>query len=519
MLCYLTAPMIRLARTPLPSATMLAVVALVACGKRDTATSERPGKDPALTSASATSLASVSAAPSGSVPAPSGTALPTVAPPLPVLAIVPLEKPKWRHALYPIDGALLVSDMARIGRILPDTDKIQWLGDLPSGHNDSRFVSAIEGAWPDRVDVAYLFDGRSPSPAYLPFSGKGAAYAIPAGGTMTDPQRMTNEGIDFGGINAIVTVGASTLLAYESYLTGTAFRTVRGPPLARKSMTPKEAGCADGEVTKVPHRRQSVAIAPRVLGATPAGTLLALGALCEKRGDAVEVWDAKGKSRIVPLPDDGKGSREGARFFPIAADEILLWSPGTRAVLHYTGGAFQALPVVEASTTFAFLSVDKKLHVSDGMTLFRFDDGSWSAIGRFAGWPGTLTAMAAEGGALWAIRDDQAVKVVSRPRDQVVAARPDCKSPFVYVSDVAAKNETNYSFPTTRKALSSFDGVDDLSLVEVVADGTRRLGVVVTSQAQGEALIAHLGTTMKDEHPRLLCFAPTSPRVIAMKGK
>jgi len=37
-------------------------------------------------------------------------------------------------------------------------------------------------------------------------------------------------------------------------------------------------------------------------------------------------------------------------------------------------------------------------------------------------------------------------------------------------------------------------------------DGRRRLGVVVASAEQGEALIAHLHRTMKDEDPRLFCF-------------
>ena len=91
----------------------------------------------------------------------------------------------------------------------------------------------------------------------------------------------------------------------------------------------------------------------------------------------------------------------------------------------------------------------------------------------------------------------------------------DCKTPFVYLYEVSWKNEPKYTFPTTRKALSTFPQVADITLVEYW-EGARSLGVQVKSKEQGEAVAAHVKATMKDEHPELICYAPKKPRVIEM---
>jgi hypothetical protein len=90
----------------------------------------------------------------------------------------------------------------------------------------------------------------------------------------------------------------------------------------------------------------------------------------------------------------------------------------------------------------------------------------------------------------------------------------------VYLYEISSKNDKKFTYPTTRKALSSFPEVGAISLVEF-EDGYRgRLGITVTSKAQGEALIAHLKETMKEETPRLLCFEPPKDaRKIDMNAK
>ncbi|WP_437912510.1 hypothetical protein WME73_36145 [Sorangium sp. So ce302] len=92
-----------------------------------------------------------------------------------------------------------------------------------------------------------------------------------------------------------------------------------------------------------------------------------------------------------------------------------------------------------------------------------------------------------------------------------------CKTPFVYLYDVALQNDAKFTFPTTRKALSTFPAVAQIGLVEYY-EGGQRLGVTVKSKEQGEAVIAHVKANMKDEHPELICYAPKNPRVIEMKA-
>jgi hypothetical protein len=45
-------------------------------------------------------------------------------------------------------------------------------------------------------------------------------------------------------------------------------------------------------------------------------------------------------------------------------------------------------------------------------------------------------------------------------------------------------------------------------------EGVLRLGLVVSSKAQGEAVIAHVKAAMKNERPTLLCYEPKAPRRI-----
>lgn len=490
----------------------LGVLALGACGKKAPPPPE-PSKDPATTTAITSAVA----------PAPSASAASTDrakpdASSVPVLTYKPFEKANVRHELFPIDNAVLVTDFARIGRLVPDSDKIDWIGKLPEGHSDSRYVTEAAGTWPDRVDIGWSFDGRSPSPSYLPLTGNGNAFAIPAGGKMTDPEGMSTAGIDFGGVIGIATIGPTTLLAYQSYEIGTAFRVVRGPNVKRKSSSLKEAGCTDGEVEKLPSGRWPVGVVPQNIGATPKGTLLALGQLCGKRGLAVEVWDDKGKSTIVKLPDGHDGV--SSRIYGTKDDEAVLFGPGRQAPLRFANGAFEKLaaPPVELKMVFVSSGPERKLHGSDGETVYRLSESGWAPIARFDGFPGKITAIAGDGKSMWIVRDERVGRVTTDAAATSAAWREDCATPFVFLYDVAAKNETNYTFPTTRKALSSFAEATDLGLVETNADGQRKLGVTVKSKAQGEALIEHLRMAMKDEKPELLCLAAKG-RVIAIQGK
>jgi hypothetical protein len=94
-----------------------------------------------------------------------------------------------------------------------------------------------------------------------------------------------------------------------------------------------------------------------------------------------------------------------------------------------------------------------------------------------------------------------------------------CPTPFVHLYDVSADNPKDFTFPATRKALSTFAGVTEVGLVDFHAEGARRLGITVPSKAQGEALVAHIKAHMKDEDPRLICYEPKDPRKIEVRPK
>jgi hypothetical protein len=90
-----------------------------------------------------------------------------------------------------------------------------------------------------------------------------------------------------------------------------------------------------------------------------------------------------------------------------------------------------------------------------------------------------------------------------------------CATPFVFLYDVSPKSEPTFTFPTTRKALSTFDKLDRIGLVEFDENG-RRLGITVPDKAVGEAVMAHVVANMKDEKPRLICYQPKAPRTIKL---
>ena len=83
-----------------------------------------------------------------------------------------------------------------------------------------------------------------------------------------------------------------------------------------------------------------------------------------------------------------------------------------------------------------------------------------------------------------------------------------CATPFVFLYDISDKSPPGFDFPATRKALSSFPRVADISLVEFMHTSRRRLGLRVPSAEVGREAIKHVVENMKDEHPELVCLDP-----------
>jgi hypothetical protein len=173
-------------------------------------------------------------------------------------------------------------------------------------------------------------------------------------------------------------------------------------------------------------------------------------------------------------------------------------------VRQYREGEFTALAPTPTPAVTTFVSLGGQLHASDGRVVYRYEDRAWRLVARFA-WPLKLKALALDGEAMWAAVEDEVLRLRPGPSLAVTAA---CQTPFVHLYSPSKDTPKIFGFPATHKAIAGFEEADGLTMRDFSQAGSRRLGVPVSSQAQGEALIAHLHTTMKEDSPRLICFDP-----------
>ena len=478
--------MSRSAHTKCLSLGLLAALA-ISCSK----SSPTPEKEPAPTTAPLTASATPSASAASAEREPPKKTLPTLAP-------QQFEATKdLSLELFAIEGAIVVAERLRVGRIVDE--RIEWIGSIP---DDNQFlggsrITAVHGAWPDAVDVLTMTLGRAPMPTLIPLTGKGV-------------RRVFGEGGALGWVTGTTRLGKSTLVAGFDSAEGHRIQTVRGPTLVLEPISAEKGGCKEEEIAKMGYGKP-LAVPPRAIGATEAGTLVTIGNLCDReKSPAAEVWDQPGKSRIIEL---GK-QVQGIGLFPALlrgkGDDLWLAS---EPVLHYNGGKFVALPGLEKPVRNLFVSPSGKLHGISGRAIVRFDEGKWTPIANLS-WPMSFSTIAMDDKeTLWVSHNGVSRLVESTGGE----AEADCKTPFVYLYEVAWQNDAKFTFPTTRKALSTFPAVAEIGLVEYHEQG-RRLGATVKSKEQGEALIAHVKANMKDEHPELICYVPKNPRVIEMKG-
>ncbi len=501
----------------------LACWALVAmgCNKTPTPTPEKETPPPAPSS-SAASLAKTVFEPNTEAP-PAGPK---------TFALEPFKpEGKTLQGVFAIEGALMVSaDNRKVGRVAGE--RVEWIGSIPEKSEPfgPAVLDSVHGRYPDAIDTVYRSTfGRAPQFTYFPLTGKGNSVVIAPGGGA-------------GHIKGFAHLGESLLMSTWTPFEGYQFYTVRGPKAVRKHHTIKEAGCKPGEVTVNPSWPIPPPIVPENIAATKAGTMISLGTLCEKRGPAAEVWDKEGKARIVELKSWIKEVGSLPVMLPAPSGDEMFIDPGYKEpVLHYKDGQFEALPLLPPrvleegkepeppNVEDIFLSPKGEVHAySDGF-FYRFRDNAWQVLGKVAWLSGYRQAAVDENDTLWVAfpgePGDDETKYWPNSNGEVyrlkegpsIDFRKDCKTPFVFLYNVKSVNAKNFTFPSTRKALSSFPGVDELQLVEFVEYSERRLGIIVRDQAQGEAVMAHVKATMKDEHPKLLCYQPKNPRVIEMK--
>ncbi|EYF06087.1 Hypothetical protein CAP_2277 [Chondromyces apiculatus DSM 436] len=472
------------------------VVGASACSRKNEQAEVTPQKEtPAVAEAPSSAPSGAPSAGRAVDPTPATKAIPTL-----VLERFSPEGVSLSN-VYPIEGALAVVDGLRVGRLVGE--KVEWFATLPEMNQwlGGSSIRDVLGAWPDAVDVLYTSNnGRALQPSYFPLTGKGVQHTLAPGGGNAD-------------VLGVVRLGKTTLLGGWTHFAGFEIKAVRGPGVSFKLQTGAEAGCKEGELENFARSEEPIAVMPVAFGSTPQGTVMTLGTLCDKRGPVAEVWDKPGKSRLVDLGPWVKEMSYRPQILQGTGDELWIHTDSITPIVHYLNGTFSALPKLDKPMKNVFVSQQRQLHVNDGHTIHRHEDGTWVPVAHLA-WPPEFWSIDLHEGTFWVSAGG-----LHRLREgKGVAFEEGCATPFVFLYDVSSKNPADFTFPTTRKALATFPSVSELRLVEFQENG-RRLGVTVPSKEQGEALIAHVEATMKDEAPRLLCYEPQKPRVIELAPK
>lgn len=448
-----------------------------------------PEKEPPMV-VTATPMASTSSS-SAMIPvqAPKDT-IPTLVPD------EPLEGTKG-FSFYSIEGASIVVDDLRVGRYVDG--KVEWVGTLPAMNQSlgGSTITNVTGVWPD-VDVHFRSNnGRALQPSVYPITGKGTMVTFGPGGGL-------------GWLVGTVRMGKTTLAAGSDMYAGNRFETVRGPGLIIRMTPADKAGC---DTEKMPRQWvDPVAVSISGVGVTGKGTLITIGDLCdERKRPAAEVWDDTRKSRIVELGHLLPKFDYFPRVLVGKGDELWVY---TKGILHYIDGKFEMLPLPTHAINALFVSASGKLHGVANRELLRYDDGKWTPIAHVPRDAKSYRMAMDEQGTIWVAHGGIAKLREARGNE----GDEPCTNPFVFLYDVSWRNENKYTFPSTRKALATFPDVAKIKLMEYHNGWGKSLGVQVENEAQAEAVIKHVKDNMKDEFPELICFSPTSPRIIDING-
>lgn len=404
--------------------------------------------------------------------------------------------------VHAIEGAVAVSEGQKVGVIKGEA--VEWIGKLPPERPayGANVLDRVYGRWPDVAGAVYsTSNGRAPAPMYWPLVGKGAEYTSAPGGGL-------------GNILGAAYLGETTLVAGRSMM-GTEISHVRGPAVHRAMTTRKDVGCNSSHGWDDPAR---AAIDGAAFAATPAGTVVLMGAHCANEKPAAEVWSKDGKSsRIIDLTKWWYAPYS-MELLPGKGDDMWaiseLWSP----LLRLREGTFEPLPPLFRPVNAIFASAKGQLHAVDAQMIYRLEGEKWSPVGAFA--PGASYSSFAmdESDTIWASGSGGVVRLRPDPSATVPAPSPDkCSTPFVYLYRSAWQNSKDFAYPSTAKALSTFPDVASITFVELGDGYYRYVGVQTATWAQGEALVTHIRATMPDEKPALFCHEPKVTRKIDIK--
>ena len=399
-------------------------------------------------------------------------------------------------------------------------------------------VASLSGAWPDRLWGEASFHHFAGA---RQFSMSDGGFRRVAGKWQPVPKARPAR-VVLRGDSAIGAVGGQLMLADGP-----------GPSPAQKS----------ADVARCPGA--TAAVSSLALASSPSGVLVSVGPGCARDTHFIEHWPAGAtSSTVIALPGAGAPARADRPLVAVASDKAAFVAIGreTKSYLaRFDGVTAREIELPDGSLRAMWATPDGTLWVLGGAPtaskLHRLGvDSAWATFAP----PDLSPAHVAPYRTLWA-RDAEtaflatgasgpkgmAAIVVSTkpgallgevPRDlaeffgkrvdavpaPVASAAPasfepfveGCNTPFVTLFDVVPSSPPDFGFPATNKALRAFAKASEIKLVEYRHGGKRKLGVIVPSREVGDALIAHVKATMKDESPVLVCHAPSSVREIAL---
>jgi hypothetical protein len=422
------------------------------------------------------------------------------------------------HALR---GAMFVSYAGVIAELRDQELAI----DYASGAVATYTVLSMGGSWPDRITARVFYDSwRSTAFQRSPPVAETKIYGYAKG-------ELTSSGTDDVPLKVAGWKNGTNLSLVAGELK------VEGPGDPPKQQPPRDgAGCKTRQ------------IAAEELDALPSGEAFLLGRHCGAGAYALEVFDAVGQSRIEDLPDAPANVKRGFITAGSPKSVFAMLSTGERVYLARWDGAAARKLELDASG-----DVSSVWATADGALFFilkqKFKAELWRVLP--SGQVRKSDVFAPSPGAqVWAADADTAYvpsfssilstkpgleftgyatkegepggpnEALSPPRSGLPAHHEDCKTPFVWLFDVVESSAEDFTFPNTRAALSSFPKRADIKLVELWLGSmsNRKLGAVVPMKSVGEELIAHVRKTMKNENPKLVCYAaPADARAILIE--
>jgi hypothetical protein len=164
------------------------------------------------------------------------------------------------------------------------------------------------------------------------------------------------------------------------------------------------------------------------------------------------------------------------------------------------------------------VSPEGTLHASHGRALYELVGERWDKRVELL-WSHRDLGWARLGDGFVASREGKLYRLKPSPSIALdpKAKTADCDTLFLDLFLVNAETGKRYRFPDTAKGLSSFAHLERIKLVDYEHEG-RRVGVVAADWQTAKALYAHVETALPEEDGRLICFAPTAPRVLEVKA-